>query len=134
VPLDAVATGSRVLIVDDDASVTDWFSRTMRLEGHEAWAAQSADEGLGLARIHRPHAVILDLRMPLTNSLQFVRAVRAIPGLLTAPVAIVTSDYAQDEAQTAEIEALDAEVRYRPLWLHELAALAHDLLALPVQS
>ena len=106
----------------------------MRLEGHEVWAAQSADEGLGLARIHRPHAVILDLRMPLANSLRFVRAVRAIPGLLTAPVAIVTGDYAQGEAQTAEIEALDAEVRYRPLWLHELAELAHDLLALPVQS
>jgi CheY-like chemotaxis protein len=134
VPLDTVSVGSRILIVDDDASVTDWFSRTMRLEGHEVWAAQSADEGLGLARIHRPHAIILDLRMPLAKGVQFVLAIRAIPGLLTAPVAIVTSDYVQDEVQTAEIVALGAEVRYRPLWLHELAALAHDLLALPVQS
>jgi CheY-like chemotaxis protein len=134
VPSDGVATTARILIVDDDASVTDWFSRTMRLEGHEVWAARSADEGLGLARAHRPHAVILDLRMPLANGLRFLRAIRAIPGLLTAPFAIVTSDYAQDEAQTAEIGALGAELRYRPLWLNELAALAHELLAVPVQS
>ena len=106
----------------------------MRLEGHEVWAARSADEGLGLARIHRPHAIILDLRMPVTNSVRFLRAVRAISGLLTVPLAIVTSDYAQGEAQTAEIGALGAELRYRPLWVNELVALAHELLALPVQS
>ena len=133
-PLDAVATAVRILIVDDDASVTDWFSRTMRLEGYEVWAARSADEGLGLARTHRPHAVILDLRIPLANSVRFLRAVRAIPGLLTAPLAIVTSDYTQDKAQTAEIGALGAELRYRPLWLNEMVALANELLSTPVQS
>jgi CheY-like chemotaxis protein len=134
VPLDAVATVARVLIVDDDASVADWFSRTMRLNGHEVWAAQSTGEGLALAQTHRPHAVILDLRMPLASSVRFLRAVRGIPVLLTAPLAIVTSDYAQNAAQTAEIEALGAELRYRPQWLNELVTLAHELLALPVQS
>ena len=106
----------------------------MRLEGHEVWAAQSIGEGLALAQTHRPHAVILDVRMPLSSSLRFLRAVRAIPGLRTAPFAIVTSDYDQDEAQMAEIEALGAELRYRPQWLNELVALAQELLALPVQS
>ena len=72
---------ARVLIVDDDVSVTDTFSRMLRLEGYEVWAALSADEGLSLAQTHRPHAIILDLRMPLTSGLQFLRAIRAIPGL-----------------------------------------------------
>jgi len=106
----------------------------MRLDGHEVWAAQSIGEGLALAQTHRPHAVIVDVRMPLSSSVLFLRAVRAMPGLVTAPCAIVTSDYDQDEAQTAEIEALGAELRYRPQWLNELVALAHELLALPVQS
>ena len=38
-------TAARVLIVDDDVSVTDTFSRMLRLEGYEVWAALSADEG-----------------------------------------------------------------------------------------
>ena len=73
----------------------------LRLEGYEVWAALSADEGLTLAQTHQPHAVILDLRMPLTSGLQFLRAIRAIPGLTNTPVAIVTGDYYLDDAQCA---------------------------------
>lgn len=124
-------TAPRVLIVDDDASVTDTFSRTLRLEGYQVWAALSANEGLNLAQAHRPHAVILDLRMPLTSGLQFLRAIRAIPGLTNTPVAIVTGDYYLDEAQASEIQALGAELRYKPLWLEELVTLARELLSIP---
>jgi DNA-binding response OmpR family regulator len=118
----------RVLIVDDDVSVTDTFSRMLRLEGYEVWAALSADEGLSLAQKHRPHAVILDLRMPLTSGVQVLRAIRAIPGLTSTPVAIVTGDYYLDEEQSSEIRALGAQLRYKPLWLEELVTLARDLL------
>ena len=128
------ATVARVLIVDDDVSVTDAFSRMLRLEGYEVWAALSADEGLSLAQAHGPHAVILDLRMPLTSGLQFLRAIRTIPGLTNTPVALVTGDYHLDEAQTAEIRAFGAELRYKPLWLEELVSLARDLLDAPVRD
>ena len=94
----AAKSAARILIVDDDVSVTDTFSRMLRLEGYEVWAALSADEGLTLAQAHSPHAVILDLRMPLTSGLQFLRAIRAIPGLTSTPVAIVTGDYYLDDA------------------------------------
>ena len=131
-PSNAVSTAARILIVDDDVSVTDAFSRILRLEGYEVWAALSADGGLSLAQAHRPHAVILDLRMPLANGLHFLRAIRAIPGLTTTPVAIVTGDYHLDEAQAAQIRALGVELRYKPLWLEELVILARELLTLPV--
>ena len=134
VPSDDNASAARVLIVDDDVSVTDTFSRMLRLEGYEVWAALSADEGLQLAQTHRPHAVILDLRMPLTSGLQFLRAIRAIPGLTNTPVAIVTGDYYLDDLQTAEIKSLGAELRYKPLWLEELVTLARQLLSLPVRD
>ena len=106
----------------------------LRLEGYEVWAALSADEGLSLAQKHRPHAVILDLRMPLTSGLQFLRAIREIPGLTNTPVAIVTGDYYLDEAQANEIQALGAELRYKPLWLEELVTLARELLKIPVEE
>jgi CheY-like chemotaxis protein len=131
VPSGNGTTPSRVLIVDDDISVTDTFSRMLRLEGYEVWAALSADEGLSLAQTHRPHVIILDLRMPLTSGLQFLRAIRAIPNLTNIPVAIVTGDYYLDEMQASEIQALGAELRYKPLWLEELVTLARELLQGP---
>ena len=50
----------------------------------------------------------------------------------TAPVAIVTGDYYLDEEQSSEIQALGAELRYKPLWLEELVTLARELLNIPV--
>jgi DNA-binding response OmpR family regulator len=123
-----------VLIVDDDVSVTDLFSRMLRLEGFEVWAGHSADEGLTLARTHHPHAVILDLRMPLTSGVQVLRSLRAIPGLQQTPVTIVTGDYFLAESQAAEIKSLGADVRFKPLWLDELVTLARDMLRIPVRD
>ena len=122
------AAVARVLIVDDDVSVTGAVSRKLRLDGHEVWSAHSAEEGLTLARMHRPHAVILGLRRPLASGLRFLRAMRAIPGLENTPVAIVTGDYHVEPLQDQEIQALGAYVYYKPLWLHELVTLARDLL------
>src|SRR4026209_2744440 len=118
--LGASSTAPRVLIVDDDGATADSFSRTLRLEGYEVWAALSAEEGLSLAQTHRPNAVILDLRMPLTSGLQFRRAFRTIPGLPNPPIAIVTGDYALEDSQRDEIKLLGAELRFKPIWLEEL--------------
>jgi DNA-binding response OmpR family regulator len=130
----ASVPAARVLIVDDDVSVTELFSRMLRLEGFEVWAAHSADEGLSLAQAHHPHAVILDLRMPLTSGLQVLRALRAIPGLTQIPITIVTGDYYLDESQASEIRSLGADVRFKPLWLDELVTLARDMLRIPVRE
>ena len=127
------STAPRVLIVDDDSSTADSFSRTLRLEGYEVWAGLSAEEGLALAQTHQPHAIVLDLRMPLTSGLQLLRALRAIPGLATTPVAIVTGDYGLDDEMRDEISALGAELRFKPIWIEELVTLARELLSVPVK-
>jgi CheY-like chemotaxis protein len=67
--------------------------------------------------------------MPLTSGLQVLRALRAIPGLTQTPVAIVTGDYYLDDAHSSEIQALGAQLRYKPLWLEELVTLARELLS-----
>jgi CheY-like chemotaxis protein len=113
--------------------VAELFSRTLRLEGFEVWAANSAAEGLRLARQHRPDAVILDLRIPLTRGLDALRSLRALPGLTATPITIVTGDYYLAEAQADEIRALGADVRFKPLWLDELVSLARHMVQAPVR-
>jgi CheY-like chemotaxis protein len=130
-PGDSVAP--RVLIVDDDPATADTFSRTLRLEGYEVWAGLSAEEGLSLAQTHQPNVIVLDLRMPLTSGLQLLRAIRAIPGLSSTPVAIVTGDYGLEDEMRDEIRALGAELRFKPIWIEELVTLARELLRVPVK-
>jgi DNA-binding response OmpR family regulator len=119
----------RILVVDDDRAVADTFSRMLKLEGFEVATALSAEAGLELAQQVRPHAIILDLRMPLLNGLQFLRLIRARPDLVEVPVAIVTGDYFLGETTAMELKSLGASVRFKPLWLEDLVALARALVS-----
>ena len=118
-----------ILIVDDDRSVADTFARMLKLEGFQVATAINADTGLELAENVRPNAIILDMRMPITNGLQFLRMVRAKPHLVEVPVAIVTGDYFLSDPVQAEFKSLGASIRFKPLWLEDLIALAKTLVA-----
>jgi DNA-binding response OmpR family regulator len=117
-----------VLIVDDDRSVADTFARMLKMEGFRVATALSAETGIELAESVRPDAIILDMRMPITNGLQFLRQVRANPHLVSVPVAIVTGDYFLSEPIQHELKALGASIRFKPLWLEDLVALARTLI------
>ena len=117
-----------ILIVDDDPSVTETFERMLRLEGYNVVTALSAEAGLNQAERSQPNAIVLDLRMPLVDGLQFLRLLRAKEGLQKIPVAIVTGDYFLDDAVSRELRGLGAELRFKPLWLEDLLALARNLL------
>lgn len=128
-PRQAAASTRHILIVDDDPSVADTFARLLRIEGFEVATALSAETGLELADNMRPDAIILDMRMPITNGLQFLRLVRARPHLLEVPVAIVTGDYFLPEVIQTELRNLGASIRFKPMWLEDLLALARTLVA-----
>jgi CheY-like chemotaxis protein len=118
-----------ILIVDDDRSVADTFARMLKLEGFGVVTALSAESGLELADSTRPDAIILDMRMPITNGLQFLRTVRSKPHLVEVPVAIVTGDYFLAESIQHELKSLGASIRFKPLWLEDLIALAKTLVS-----
>jgi two-component system response regulator PrrA len=126
-PVDSPA--KTILIVDDDRSVADTFARMLKLEGFGVATALSAEVGLELADSIRPQAIILDMRMPITNGLQFLRLVRARPHLVDVPVAIVTGDYFLPESIQHELKSLGASIRFKPLWLEDLIALAKTLVS-----
>jgi DNA-binding response OmpR family regulator len=132
VPAEGQATESAtrtILIVDDDRSVADTFARMLKLEGFSVVTALSAEAGLELAENVHPDAIILDMRMPITNGLQFLRTVRSRPHLVEVPVAIVTGDYFLAEPIQMELKSLGASIRFKPLWLEDLIALARTLVS-----
>jgi CheY-like chemotaxis protein len=120
-----------ILIVDDDRSVADTFARLLKLEGFGVATALSAEAGLQIACSARPDAIILDMRMPITNGLQFLRSVRDQPQLADIPVAIVTGDYFMSDAVQQDLRKLGASIRFKPLWMEDLIALAKTLINPP---
>ena len=119
---------AKILIIDDDVSVTETFARMLRLEGYEVSTALSAENGLREAHETQPDAIILDLRMPLVDGLGFLRQLREHELHRNTPVAIVTGDYFLEDTISAELRELGAELKFKPLWLEDLVGLARKLL------
>jgi CheY-like chemotaxis protein len=67
--------------------------------------------------------------MPITSGLQFLRMVRSKPHLVDVPVAIVTGDYFLSDPIQNELKSLGAAVRFKPMWLEDLVALARTLVS-----
>lgn len=118
-----------ILIVDDDRSVADTFARILKLEGFAVATAMSAEAGLEIADNAAPDAIILDMRMPITNGLQFLRNIRAKPHLVEVPVAIVTGDYFLAEPIQNELRSLGASIRFKPMYLEDLLTLARTMVS-----
>lgn len=119
---------ARILIVDDDLAVSQTFARMLRLDGHEVSTFETAAGALDAAERQIPDALILDMRMTGTGGLEFLRNLRANARFQTVPVGIVTGDYFLKDEVLAELGALGATVRYKPLWMADLSALADTLL------
>lgn len=118
-----------ILIVDDDRSVADTFARILKLEGFNVATALNPELGLELAEHVRPDAIILDMRMPIINGLQFLREIRARPHLTETPVAIVTGDYFLPDSIQRDLRSLGAAIKFKPMWLEDLLALARTLVS-----
>jgi CheY-like chemotaxis protein len=126
---ESTKTGKSILIVDDDRSALDTLARLLKLEGFSVATAADAETGITLAEQMRPNAIILDLRMPVVNGIQMLRRLRSHPDLVDVPVGMVTGDYFMPEATAAEIKSLGASLRFKPMWLEDLLALARTLVA-----
>jgi two-component system response regulator RegX3 len=70
-------TAARILVVDDEASITEFVSYNLRKEGYEVEVAPTGDEALELAH-HTPFdLVVLDVMLPGMDGYEVCRRLRA---------------------------------------------------------
>ena len=75
-----------VLVVDDDPTAFKLICPALEAQGYRTVCACDAEHGLQLAAEMRPGAVLLDLRMPGIDGLDFLRRLRAVPDSRETPV------------------------------------------------
>lgn len=124
-----------VLVVDDEISIVSAFTETLELEGYATAPANSAEHGLRLLDEGlKPDAVLLDLRMPGMGGLGFLLSLRAHPDRRQIPVAVVTAETHLDDTAQQAVQALGADLCFKPLSMQEVVALAAKLISPTRQS
>ena len=109
-----------ILIVEDDALLGSVFARVLGSAGYEASVAATPEDGLGKLMDVRPHAIVLDYRMPRINGLGFLYRLRDTETDRPIPVVVVTGDVPLDDDVQAQFEELGAQVLFKPFKPEEL--------------
>jgi DNA-binding response OmpR family regulator len=70
------ASKSRVLVIEDDASIMLGLRINLEAEGYEVLTADDGERGLEAARTEAPDLVILDVMLPKLNGFQVLQQLR----------------------------------------------------------
>ncbi len=116
-----------LLVVDDEPSILLAFRRAFQDTSVEVRTAESAEEGLALARQQQPDVVILDIQLPDMTGLEVLRKLRELDA--RSPVIFITGKSTTDTA----IEAMKLgayEYLLKPLELAHLRQVIDRALAI----
>src|SRR6202046_376329 len=109
----------KILVVDDDPSVSGALNRALRLGGYEVGGAGGGASALEEIAIRPPDAVVLDIQLPTLDGLEVCRRIRAAGD--DTPVLMLTArDAINDRVQGLDAGADDYLVK--PFALAELLA------------
>jgi two-component system OmpR family response regulator len=115
----------RVVVVDDETSLTDLLGMALRYEGWEVHTAADGHSAIGLVRQFRPDVVVLDIMLPDLDGLQVLARIRA-DGHDT-PVLFLTAKDSLDDRITGLTAGGDDYVT-KPFSLEELVARLRGLI------
>ncbi|MBI3961201.1 MAG: response regulator [Deinococcus sp.] len=110
-----------VLIVEDETANRELLAECVRLLGCRTSLAANGQEGLRLAQEQHPDLILLDMKMPVMNGAEMLRALRASAATASIPVILVSSWLDSGQFDTANVGAmsyLDKPFTVRKLFEH----------------
>jgi two-component system OmpR family response regulator len=115
----------KVLVVDDEPSLTELLSMALRYEGCEVRTAADGLSAVRAAREMRPDAIVLDVMLPDVDGLEVLRRVRAEND--DVPVLFLTARDAVED-RIAGITAGGDDYVTKPFSLEEVVARLRGLI------
>jgi two-component system OmpR family response regulator len=115
----------RVLVVDDERSLTDLLKMALKYEGWEIRTAETGRQALEVAREFRPDALVLDIMLPDIDGMAVLSRLRADGD--DVPVLFLTAKDALDD-RIAGLTAGGDDYVTKPFSLEEVVARLRALI------
>jgi CheY-like chemotaxis protein len=120
-----MATRGKVLIVEDDTDLASLIELVLREKGYEVFLARNGREALDAVAKTLPRLILLDIRMPVMDGLQFAAEFHRRYRRGAAIVVMTASEDVELRAQEADAEGWLG----KPFDLEELCALVGRYVA-----
>ncbi len=91
---------AKILIIEDDASTSQFLSYTMEHEGYQAVTALDGIDGLKKALTEKPDLIVLDIMLPGLDGYELCHRLRAYAPTSNIPI-LMLSAKAQDADKSA---------------------------------
>ncbi len=116
----------KILVVDDEPQVRAIVAEYLRITGFEVLEAENGEEALAMFSPESVGFVISDVRMPLMNGLQLLKAIKSISNDI--PVVLMTA-YQPTQAQESAMSVKADGYLLKPFPLMRLKELIDRYLA-----
>lgn len=120
-----MATGKKVLIIDDDATFRNLVEQVLTQKGYEVLKAGSGREGLRLIFDQRPDLVLLDVVMPGIDGWQVCSRIREISD---TPIIMITGKHKSEEEIVRGLDYGADDYIIKPVGSKELVARVRAVL------
>jgi two-component system OmpR family response regulator len=117
--------GARVLVVDDEESITDLVGMALRYEGFQVEVVRSGRDALAAATSFRPHVIVLDVMLPDVDGFEVQRRLAA--DRVRVPILFLTARD-QTEAKVHGLTMGADDYVTKPFSVEELVARVHAVL------
>ena len=115
----------RILVVDDEASISELISTSLRFVGFDVRTAANGAEALRVAEDFKPHAMVLDVMLPDLDGFEVCKKIRN-EGVDTGVLFLTAKDGMEDKVKGLTLGGDDYMTK--PFSLEELVARLRALL------
>ena len=93
---------SKVMVVEDDASLREIYSIRITAEGYDVVSAGDGEEALAVAVREKPDLILSDVMMPKISGFDMLDILRSTPETANIKVVMMTALSAEDQRQRGE--------------------------------
>ena len=119
---------SKIMVVEDDASLREIYSIRITAEGYEVVSAGDGEEALAVAVREKPDLILSDVMMPKISGFDMLDILRSTPETAQIKVVMMTALSAEDQRQRGERLGADRYLVKSQVGIEDVVNTIHEVL------
>ena len=119
---------SKVMVVEDDASLREIYSIRITAEGYEVVSAGDGEEALAVAVREKPDLILSDIMMPKISGFDMLDILRSTPETAGIKVVMMTALSADDQRERGERLGADRYLVKSQVGIEDVINVIHEVL------